>query len=107
MEPRRNRRPEVAGKTVTSAGLREMIFRQESRIRDNMNEKFLEDLRSCIKRFSRAAEKGMSGRDERLLKEIHHLCCLIADRNNGMGIAALREIAQKLASLSGEAGRSR
>ena len=67
-----------------------------------MNEKFLEDVRSCIKRFSRAAEKGMSGRDERLLKEIHHLCCLIVDRDNGMGIAALREIAQKLASLSGE-----
>ena len=94
MEPRRNRRPEVRGKNGDKRRPTRDDFRQESRIRDNMNEKFLEDLRSCIKRFSRAAEKGMSGRDERLLKEIHHLCCLIADRNNGMGIAALREIAQ-------------
>jgi tetratricopeptide (TPR) repeat protein len=67
-----------------------------------MKEIFLEDVRSLIKRFSRAAEKEVSGRDERLLKEIHHLCCLIADRNNGTGIGALHEIAQKLASLSEE-----
>ncbi len=70
-----------------------------------MKEKFLEDVRSGIERFSRAAEKETSDRDERLLKEIHHLCCLIAEKNNGTGIAALREIAQKLATLSEEAGR--
>ena len=52
-----------------------------------MKEKFLEDVRSGIERFSRAAEKETSDRDKRLLKEIHHLCCLIADKNNGTGIA--------------------
>jgi tetratricopeptide (TPR) repeat protein len=70
-----------------------------------MKEKFLEDVRSGIERYSRAAEKETSDRDERLLKEIHHLCCLIADKNNGTGIAALRKIAQKFTTLREEPGR--
>ena len=70
-----------------------------------MKEKFLEEVRSGIDRYSRAADKETSVRDERLLKEIHRLCCLIADKNNGTDIAALREIAQKLATLREEAGR--
>jgi tetratricopeptide (TPR) repeat protein len=104
MESRRNKRTEVRGKNGDKRRPTRDDFRQESHTRDNMKDKPLEDVRSSIERFSRAAEKGMPGRDERLLKEIHHLCCLIADRNNGMGIAALREIAQKLASLSEEFG---
>ena len=98
-EPRR-----CAGKNGDKRRSTRDDFRQESHIRDNMKEKFLDAVRSSIERFSRASEKGMSGRDERLLKEMHHLCCLIAERNNGTGIAALREIAQKLASLSEESG---
>jgi hypothetical protein len=68
-----------------------------------MTERFLEDVRSSIERYSRATERIALDRDERLLKEIHHLCCLIADKDNGTGIAPLREIAGKFATFREEA----
>ena len=68
-----------------------------------MTERFLEDVRSSIERYSRATERIALDRDERLLKEIHHLCCLIADKDNGTGIAPLREIARKFATFREEA----
>ncbi len=68
-----------------------------------MTERFLEDARLCVERYGRVIEKEASDRDERLLKEIHRLCCLIADKENGTGIAPLRAIARKLADLRQEA----
>jgi len=70
---------------------------------ETMTERFLEDVRSSIERYSRATERIALDRDERLLKEIHHLCCLIADKDNGTGIAPLREIAGKFATFREEA----
>ena len=68
-----------------------------------MTERFLEDARMCVERYVRVIEKEASDRDERLLKEIHRLCCLIADKENGTGIAPLSAIARKLADLHEEA----
>ena len=70
---------------------------------ETMTQRFLEDVRSSIERYSRATERIALDRDERLLKEIHHLCCLIADKDNGTGIAPLREIARKFATFREEA----
>ena len=67
-----------------------------------MTERFLEGVRSCIQRYARA-EKRELDQGERLVKEIHHFCCLIADKDNGTGIAPLRETARKLAGLHEEA----
>ena len=66
-----------------------------------MRERFLEDVRSCIGRYVSAAEKGTSDQKEPLLKEIHFLCCLLADKDNGTGISPLRAIARDLAALAG------
>jgi hypothetical protein len=59
-----------------------------------MTEGFLEDVRLCLERYARTAEKEALDRGERLLREIHRLCCLIADKENGTGIAPLRAIAR-------------
>ncbi len=68
-----------------------------------MTEGFLEGVRLCVERYARAAEKEVSDRDEGLLKEIHRLCCLIADKENGTGIAPLRAIARKFADFHEQA----
>ena len=65
-----------------------------------MRETFLEDVRSCISRYAKAAGKGTADQNERLLKEIHLLCCLLADKDNGTGISPLRTIARNLAALA-------
>ena len=65
-----------------------------------MRERFLEDVRSCIGRYAKAAGKGTADQNERLLKEIHLLCCLLADKDNGTGISPLRTIARNLAALA-------
>ena len=70
---------------------------------NTMTDKLLEDVRSGIERYARAAEKGTTNQEERFLREIHHLCCLIADKNNGTGKAILRDIAQKFADFRDEA----
>ena len=67
-----------------------------------MTEGFLEDVRLCLQRYARTAEKEALDRGERLLREIHRLCCLIADKENGTGIAPLRAIARKFSDLRRE-----
>jgi tetratricopeptide (TPR) repeat protein len=68
-----------------------------------MTKGILEDVRSTIERYSRATRRKGPDRDERLLKEIHHLCCLVADKDNGTGIAPLREVARTFAIIREEA----
>ena len=71
-----------------------------------MTKRILEEVRSTIERYSRATQRKGPDCEERLLKEIHHLCCLVADKDNGTGIAPLREIARTFAIIREEA-RSR
>jgi tetratricopeptide (TPR) repeat protein len=65
-----------------------------------MRKRFLEDVRSCIGRYESAAEKKSTDQKERLLKEIHSLCCLLADKDNGTGMSPLRAIARDLAAMA-------
>jgi predicted negative regulator of RcsB-dependent stress response len=67
-----------------------------------MTERFLEEVRSTIERYARASKRKGSDQAERLLKEIHHLCCLIADKDNGTGIVPLREMARTFATIREE-----
>ena len=65
-----------------------------------MRRRFLEDVRSCISRYANAAARETSDQKERLLKEIHFLCCLLADKDHGTGVSPLRTVAGHLAALA-------
>jgi hypothetical protein len=67
-----------------------------------MRRRFLEDVRSCISRYANAAARETSDQKERLLKEIHFLCCLLADKDHGTGVSPLRTVARHLAALASD-----